>query len=201
MTQEKGPRVMSRVKEPSVRCDRAGEPSPARDGRHRATCRDQEPEPVDRTTGVVGGVSVVVRIAEAKAVCRRCPVSTECLSRAVESGEDSGVWGGMSEDERRAMRRSASPAHPSRFPQPQSGELEMPRVWLAGSCACPSPHPSELDQLVLSDGQHRWDPDPGCVGWWAIDGRHRCTCADLRARDDLIEVPPACAGGGSRWAS
>jgi WhiB family transcriptional regulator, redox-sensing transcriptional regulator len=45
------------------------------------------------------------QIAEAKTVCRRCPVVTECLAWALESGQDAGVWGGMSEDERRALLR------------------------------------------------------------------------------------------------
>ncbi|WP_268269811.1 WhiB family transcriptional regulator [Streptomyces sp. MNU76] len=39
---------------------------------------------------------------------RRCPVIEQCLQWAVESGEDAGVWGGLSEDERRAMKRRAA---------------------------------------------------------------------------------------------
>ncbi len=45
------------------------------------------------------------RIADAKLVCNRCPVTTECLTWALDSGQDAGVWGGMSEDERRALKR------------------------------------------------------------------------------------------------
>src|SRR5690606_16229294 len=52
----------------------------------------------------------LLQIAEAKTVCRGCPVVTECLTWALESGQDAGVWGGMSEDERRALtRRNARP--------------------------------------------------------------------------------------------
>ena len=47
----------------------------------------------------------LLQIAEAKSVCRRCPVVSECLTWALESGQDAGVWGGMSEDERRALKR------------------------------------------------------------------------------------------------
>ena len=47
----------------------------------------------------------LAQIADAKLVCNRCPVTTECLSWALESGQDAGVWGGMSEDERRALKR------------------------------------------------------------------------------------------------
>jgi WhiB family redox-sensing transcriptional regulator len=47
----------------------------------------------------------LLQIEQAKAVCRRCPVIQECLAWALESGQDAGVWGGLSEDERRALKR------------------------------------------------------------------------------------------------
>jgi WhiB family redox-sensing transcriptional regulator len=74
----------------------------AMDWRHRALCRDEDPElffPIG-TTG-----PAVVQIEQAKAVCRRCPVMQSCLEWALSSGQDSGVWGGLSEDERRALKR------------------------------------------------------------------------------------------------
>src|ERR1700709_975749 len=74
----------------------------AMDWRHRALCRDEDPElffPIG-TTG-----PAVVQIEQAKAVCRRCPVTQSCLEWALSSGQDSGVWGGLSVDERRALRR------------------------------------------------------------------------------------------------
>jgi WhiB family transcriptional regulator, redox-sensing transcriptional regulator len=40
-------------------------------------------------------------------VCRHCSVQELCLQWAVESGQDAGVWGGLSEDERRAYKRRA----------------------------------------------------------------------------------------------
>lgn len=42
---------------------------------------------------------------EAKAMCRGCVVRAECLEYALEHGEKFGIWGGMSERERRRMRR------------------------------------------------------------------------------------------------
>lgn len=45
------------------------------------------------------------RIALAKAVCDTCPVVEECLEYALDTGQTDGVWGGMSEDERRTERR------------------------------------------------------------------------------------------------
>ncbi|MBP2322896.1 WhiB family redox-sensing transcriptional regulator [Kibdelosporangium banguiense] len=72
------------------------------DWRHRAACRDEDPElffPVGNSG------PALLQIAEAKGVCHRCPVTSSCLSWALESGQDAGVWGGMSEDERRALKR------------------------------------------------------------------------------------------------
>ncbi len=75
------------------------------DWRHRALCREQDPElffPIG-TTG-----PAAVQVDEAKAVCQRCPVVEPCLVWALETGQDAGVWGGTSEDERRALKRRGS---------------------------------------------------------------------------------------------
>jgi WhiB family redox-sensing transcriptional regulator len=42
---------------------------------------------------------------EAKEVCRGCVVREECLEYALSNGEKFGIWGGMSERERRRIRR------------------------------------------------------------------------------------------------
>ena len=70
--------------------------------RRTAACRDTDPDlffPVG-TTG-----QALLQIAKAKEVCGECPVSTECLEYALETNQDSGIWGGTSEEERRQMRR------------------------------------------------------------------------------------------------
>ena len=72
------------------------------DWRHSAVCRDEDPElffPIGNT-----GPSLL-QIEEAKAVCGRCPVMEQCLRWALDTTQESGVWGGMSEDERRALKR------------------------------------------------------------------------------------------------
>ncbi|MGL5441656.1 MAG: WhiB family transcriptional regulator [[Mycobacterium] stephanolepidis] len=43
--------------------------------------------------------------SDAKRVCRGCPVKGECLEWALVNDERFGVWGGLSERERRALRR------------------------------------------------------------------------------------------------
>jgi WhiB family redox-sensing transcriptional regulator len=41
----------------------------------------------------------------AKAVCLTCPVRAECLADALDNRVEFGVWGGMTERERRALLR------------------------------------------------------------------------------------------------
>jgi len=70
--------------------------------RRLAACRDYDPAaffPVGKT-----GPALPL-IAEAKAVCRRCPVRLACLQFALTSNQEFGVWGGYDEDERRDLRR------------------------------------------------------------------------------------------------
>lgn len=45
---------------------------------------------------------------EAKRLCTTCEVRAECLEYALGNDERFGIWGGMSERERRAMKRRAS---------------------------------------------------------------------------------------------
>src|SRR6201995_5607221 len=47
---------------------------------------------------------------EAKEVCRGCVVKDECLEYALQNGEKFGIWGGMSERERRRIRRQRAQA-------------------------------------------------------------------------------------------
>ncbi len=72
------------------------------DWRHRAACRDEDPE----LFFPIGDTGPAVRqIEEAKVVCRSCTVADACLRWAMETGQEAGVWGGLSEDERRLARR------------------------------------------------------------------------------------------------
>jgi WhiB family transcriptional regulator, redox-sensing transcriptional regulator len=46
----------------------------------------------------------------AKEICRDCPVRRECLAYAMDAPIDHGIWGGMTERERRRYRRRAGAA-------------------------------------------------------------------------------------------
>ena len=50
---------------------------------------------------------------EAKEVCRGCVVRPECLEFALVNSEKFGIWGGMSERERRRLRRARTLARRS----------------------------------------------------------------------------------------
>ena len=70
--------------------------------RRTAACRDTDPDlffPVG-TTG-----PAIEQIDNAKAVCATCEVKQPCLEFALTTNQDSGVWGGTSEEERRKIRR------------------------------------------------------------------------------------------------
>jgi WhiB family redox-sensing transcriptional regulator len=72
------------------------------DWREHSACRDTDPDlffPVG-TTG-----PAIEQIENAKAVCRQCDVQQACLEYALVTNQDSGIWGGTSEEERRALRR------------------------------------------------------------------------------------------------
>ena len=59
------------------------------DWRHKAICRDEDPElffPVGNSG------PALAQIADAKLVCARCPVTADCLSWALKSGQDAGVY-------------------------------------------------------------------------------------------------------------
>lgn len=70
--------------------------------RQEAECRDLDPRlffPVGASSAAIG------RVEAAKAVCGRCEVTEPCLDFALTTNQNSGVWGGHSEEERRQLRR------------------------------------------------------------------------------------------------
>jgi predicted GIY-YIG superfamily endonuclease len=80
-----------------------------KDWRHRAACRDADPE-LFFPLGDVFTTAELGQLAEAKAVCRGCPVRAECLAWACNTGLTHAVAGGMTEGERREIRLRARQA-------------------------------------------------------------------------------------------
>lgn len=88
-----GPRTKLAESDPSWRDD--------------AACKDTDPDlfyPVG-TTGLA-----LEQIENAKAVCRGCIAQLACLEYALANNEEHGIWGGTSEEERRAIRRKRAKA-------------------------------------------------------------------------------------------
>lgn len=111
------------------------------DWRHRAACRDEDPE-LFFPIGTKG--PALLQVDEAKDVCRRCPVVVECLSWALDSDAEFGVWGAKTEDERRALKRE-------RLAEVRGGE-----PWEDRLERVPPPHIAEVaDALVVLAGNRR----------------------------------------------
>ena len=53
------------------------------------------------------------RAADAKAICRQCPVIEECLDHALRVREPYGVWGGAHEEERAELLGLRSLRYPA----------------------------------------------------------------------------------------
>ncbi len=70
----------------------AGQPG---DWHARALCAQTDPEMFFPDKGE--------SVTAAKRVCRSCEVRAECLQEALDRGERFGVWGGLSERERRVL--------------------------------------------------------------------------------------------------
>ena len=78
------------------------------DWRHRSACRDEDPElffPIGNT----GPALLQIERGQGRLPTLRGPCR-QCLTWALESGQDAGVWGGLSEDERRALKRRTARA-------------------------------------------------------------------------------------------
>ncbi|HEX8509669.1 MAG TPA: WhiB family transcriptional regulator [Propionibacteriaceae bacterium] len=68
----------------------------------RGACLD-EPSELFFPIGTTG--SAALQITRAKQICAQCTVRDECLQWAMSLNVEHGVWGGLSEDERRSLRR------------------------------------------------------------------------------------------------
>ncbi|MFN8015277.1 MAG: WhiB family transcriptional regulator [Acidimicrobiia bacterium] len=73
--------------------------------RTAAICKDSNAElffPIGSTGHALDMIDA------AKVVCESCPVSEPCLQFALDTNQEAGVWGGYTEEERRAIRRERS---------------------------------------------------------------------------------------------
>ena len=83
----------------------------------RGACQGEDPElffPIAATG------PALAQVIAAKAVCFRCAVRAACLSYALATGQ-AGIWGGTTQEERHAMRRSSG--FPAREQEVSPGAL------------------------------------------------------------------------------
>jgi WhiB family redox-sensing transcriptional regulator len=80
----------------------------------QAACRHEDPELFFPISATGPGRA---QAEEAKAICARCLVRQECLEYALITGQEAGIWGGLTEEERRALRRMRGRT-PGRTPGP-----------------------------------------------------------------------------------
>jgi WhiB family redox-sensing transcriptional regulator len=93
---------------------------------------------------------------EARQFCRVCPVRTECLAHALDQRIEFGIWGGMTERERRALLRrrpdvtswadllaDARAAHDASMAALTGVDVDpatMPTAWSDGKAVMAEPH-------------------------------------------------------------
>lgn len=82
--------------------------APDQDWRRYALCRQIDPE-LFFPTG--SAAQVKTQREQAKMICGRCPVREACLRWALDSRQDIGVWGGLSEEERRGLHKRMRPVY------------------------------------------------------------------------------------------
>ena len=112
----------------------------------RAACRDADPElffpPTDDDTCVL-----VARQKMAVApICQACPVATECLRWALDTGQDHGLWAATTPTDRRAIRR----ARLSGVPDPVADDEPM-----CPACALLFPMPAVDGELCSRCSERR----------------------------------------------
>lgn len=82
----------------------------------------------DAQVGVVESYSpglLRTQVLEAKAVCRECPVSHQCLVQAIRRQERHGIWGGLTPEERvKFFKRRTGWSIPTVGQDPRTGQSE-----------------------------------------------------------------------------
>ena len=115
--------------------------APGENWRSAAACQDADP---DLFFPVSGSGKSLEQVERARAVCAVCPVRRACLAFAVRTGQAHGIWGGLTEEE----RRQPAPAGT------ESGGPEQ-RAGLPAACA--------VEVLELVGALRRHQPLQRCV--------------------------------------
>ena len=90
---------------------------------------------------------------EAKRVCRACEVRAECLEYALEHDERFGIWGGLSERERRRMEPVTAPVYRQPLPVPARAEAAPHREKTCCRCGQPTDVTEFSRDMYRADGR------------------------------------------------
>jgi WhiB family redox-sensing transcriptional regulator len=124
----------------------------------------------------------------AKAICRRCPVAAECLAAALARDERFGIWGGLSERDRRALT-AAEPKRGARTMRTEITDiliLTLLKHLVAGrsaaftAAACGLPQ----DKVTRIAADYGYPGDPMKMAWGIeiLEGENwRATTTRVRA--------------------
>jgi WhiB family redox-sensing transcriptional regulator len=137
------------------------------DWRAAAACQDTDP---DLFFPVSGAGQSLEQAEQAKAVCAGCPVRRSCLSFALSTGQTHGIWGGLTEEERREPAPAATDVRPPLAPDGPApvasaaltGELIEGQVRLARN-ACDRMTSAAL--RTLTDSVEEASRMPSQPGW------------------------------------
>jgi hypothetical protein len=170
------------------------------DFRHRAACREVDPELFFPTAE--SGTVWQAQVAAAKAVCAGCPVRAECLAWALQALPD-GVAGGMTPQERRregrrpwagrrgVQRVSAQPLTPSsRSCRPIGGaRSELGAAGRAALAAGASPRQVAVEFRVTARTVQRWAQDLRTSACVAGVGRGAPAATGLPSGSPTTQTP------------
>jgi WhiB family transcriptional regulator, redox-sensing transcriptional regulator len=142
-------------------------PVPGEDWRSAAACQDTDP---DLFFPVSGSGKSLEQAERAKGICAGCPARRSCLAFAQRTGQAHGIWGGLTEEERRkpgaAETRMGPPRAAGRPAPPASvawtGDL-IERQARAARNACDRMTAAAL--RTLSDSVEEASRMPSQPGW------------------------------------
>ena len=137
------------------------------DWRSAAACQATDP---DLFFPVSGSGKSLEQVERAKAICAACPVRQDCLAFALRIGQADGIWGGLTEEERRKPAVAGAGERPARTPGRPAplvsaawpGELIEGQVRAARS-ACDRMTAGALQNL--SDSVEKASRMPSQPGW------------------------------------
>ncbi|MEU5716593.1 WhiB family transcriptional regulator [Streptomyces sp. NPDC020403] len=126
--------------------------------REQALCADPVYDP-EAWHPVGTGPGAQQQTVVAKAVCHRCPVMDICLRWALDQREDTGIWGGLDEEERRRIHGRRAPSTVTAKPRPTGLVDALARQSITlpdGHTLWTGSNPVRIKGICYTPGQVAW---------------------------------------------